>query len=208
MTGELFYIVSGTVFGLSGGLTPGPLLTLVLAQSLRHGASEGIKVAVAPLLTDLPIVVTALFLVSKFSDVDIIIGLISLVGAIFLVYLGYHTITFRGTSVDFDKVKPQSFKKGILANVLNPNPYIFWMGIGAPTVIKASETGYLGAIGFIVALYFWLVGSKIAVAVLVSRSRNLLNNKVYILVVRFLGIILFIYAAVFISDAFRLLSLS
>ena len=49
----------GVVFGLAAGLMPGPLLALVIQQTLRHGPGEGIKVAAAPLLTDLPIVAAA-----------------------------------------------------------------------------------------------------------------------------------------------------
>jgi len=38
-------------------------VALVLAQSIRFGTREGLKVAAAPLLTDLPIVVLATALV-------------------------------------------------------------------------------------------------------------------------------------------------
>jgi threonine/homoserine/homoserine lactone efflux protein len=48
-------VATGLVLGLSCGLAPGPLMALVLAQSLRHGAREGCKIALAPLLTDMPI---------------------------------------------------------------------------------------------------------------------------------------------------------
>ena len=34
---ESSLLVSGAVFGLSGGLTPGPLLTLVISETLKHG---------------------------------------------------------------------------------------------------------------------------------------------------------------------------
>jgi threonine/homoserine/homoserine lactone efflux protein len=37
-------LVSGVLLGLCCGLAPGPLLALVLAQTLRHGAREGCKI--------------------------------------------------------------------------------------------------------------------------------------------------------------------
>ncbi|MDY6953588.1 MAG: LysE family translocator, partial [Thermodesulfobacteriota bacterium] len=46
----------GIVLGLSAGFAPGPLLALVISQTLRHNAVEGLKVALAPLVTDLPII--------------------------------------------------------------------------------------------------------------------------------------------------------
>ena len=53
---------SGAFLGLSCGLAPGPLLALLLAQTLRHGPGEGCKVALAPLFTDAPIIVATLVL--------------------------------------------------------------------------------------------------------------------------------------------------
>ncbi|MGD0905110.1 MAG: hypothetical protein ABR924_19595 [Terracidiphilus sp.] len=48
-------LVSGVLLGLFCGLAPGPLLALVLAQTLRHGAREGRKIALSPLVTDAPV---------------------------------------------------------------------------------------------------------------------------------------------------------
>ena len=53
-------LASGAFLGLSCGLAPGPLLALLLAQTLRHGPREGCKIALTPLVTDAPIIVVAL----------------------------------------------------------------------------------------------------------------------------------------------------
>jgi threonine/homoserine/homoserine lactone efflux protein len=50
---------TGIVLGLSAGLSPGPLMTLVVAESLKGGASAGIRIALAPLVTDAPIISSA-----------------------------------------------------------------------------------------------------------------------------------------------------
>ena len=46
------YLVAAAVFGLSGGLSPGPLLALVVAETLARGRSSGLAVAASPLITD------------------------------------------------------------------------------------------------------------------------------------------------------------
>jgi threonine/homoserine/homoserine lactone efflux protein len=200
---ELPYIISGIVFGLSGGLTPGPLLTLVISETLRHNTKEGIKVAIVPLITDLPIVVTSVYLFSYFSNLQILIGIIAMGGALFLIYLGYESITYRGIELDIEQLKPQSIKKGILANVLNPNPYLFWITIGAPTIVKTVDISTLSAVLFIFFMYFCLVGSKVVVAILVGRSRRFLSSKNYIYLIRGLGIVLLIFAIIFFHDSFK-----
>jgi threonine/homoserine/homoserine lactone efflux protein len=60
------------------------------------------------------------------TEINIIIGLISLSGAVYLIFLAVEGIRFKGTTLDVEKVKPQSIRKGIIINLLNPNPYIFW----------------------------------------------------------------------------------
>ena len=42
-------LTSGVLLGFSVGLSPGPMLALVLAQTLRHGSREGCKIALTPL---------------------------------------------------------------------------------------------------------------------------------------------------------------
>src|SRR5690606_40679233 len=51
-------LTSGLGMGLAAGVSPGPLLVLVVTSTLRGGLRNGIAVAAAPLLSDL-VVVTA-----------------------------------------------------------------------------------------------------------------------------------------------------
>ena len=39
-------LLFGIVFGLAAGLSPGPLITLVVSETLKNGKKEGIKVAI------------------------------------------------------------------------------------------------------------------------------------------------------------------
>jgi threonine/homoserine/homoserine lactone efflux protein len=89
----LEYLASGVVLGLAAGFAPGPLLALILAQSIRFGTREGLKVAAAPLLTDLPIVILATALVAAAAGTaGGVLGAISLAGAAFVAYLGIESI--------------------------------------------------------------------------------------------------------------------
>jgi threonine/homoserine/homoserine lactone efflux protein len=198
---EWTLLSSGIVFGLSGGLTPGPLLTLVVSQTLRHGVMEGIKVAVAPLLTDLPIIVLTVFLISRVTDFQPLVGGIALLGSGFLTYLAYESLTFKGAGIDPSQAKPRSIRKGMIANFLNPNPYLFWFTVGAPTLLKGWEGGTLAAALFLAGMYSMLVGSKILAAVLVGKSRRLLESRGYIYTIRILGLLLLSFALLFLKES-------
>src|SRR5215210_2883396 len=58
--GELSFLLLGGGIGLAAGISPGPVLTLVLSETLRHGWLRGAAVAAGPLLADGPIIVFAL----------------------------------------------------------------------------------------------------------------------------------------------------
>jgi len=207
VSSEIPFIISGIVFGLGGGLTPGPLMTLVITETLKHGTKEGLKVAMAPLITDLPVVIVSILLLSKISEIDLVIGLISLIGAVFLVYLGYESFTYKGVEIDNQFFKPQSLKKGIIANIFNPAPILFWISVGAPMVLKGYEISLWASIYFIFFMYLFLVGSKILTAVLVGKSRQFLNSRNYMMIIKILGVVLFVFAFMFFKDGLELLGL-
>ena len=197
-------LITGMVLGLSAGLSPGPMLTLVISQTLRHGIREGVKVALAPLLTDTPIVLACLLFLSVFSDMRPALGVISMFGGFYLFYLGLNSIRFK--TVDFQEdVDPKSLKKGLMVNFLNPSPYMFWVSIGGPLVIKTSSTSLVAAAAFVIPFYVLLVGSKIVVAIVSGRSRNLLKSRHYTIILRILGLVLMGFGVMFLKDGLRYL---
>jgi threonine/homoserine/homoserine lactone efflux protein len=204
MAPQITFLFSGVVFGLSAGLSPGPLLTLVISETLKHDIKEGMKVSLAPLLTDLPIVLITLFVLSRLSNMLPVLGVVSLLGCAFLSYLGYESISFRGVDIDIEQAKPQSLRKGVIANFLNPSPYMFWFTIGAPLVLKALKISLFSASLFILGFYVCLVGSKVVVAIVVGKSRFFLKSRNYVYTIRVLGVILLVFAVLFLQDSLEL----
>jgi len=207
MSQTITYLTMGAVFGLTAGISPGPLLTLVISETLRHNKTEGVKIALAPLITDIPIVLLSIFFLSKMSSSEIILGIISILGGIFIAYLGYDSIKSRGMDIDIQKLKPRSIRKGIIVNVLSPHPYIFWLMVGAPIIIKAYRNSPVTAFAFILAFYVLLVGSKISIALVVDRSKSFLKNKLFIWTLRILGLVLILFAILLIKEGMNYLGL-
>jgi threonine/homoserine/homoserine lactone efflux protein len=104
-------LASGVLLGLSAGLVPGPMLALVLTQSLRHGAREGCKVALVPLLTDAPIIVLTVALAAKAAEFQTALGVLSMAGGAFVLYLAFDA--FRPARMDRDAAarRPKSLAK-------------------------------------------------------------------------------------------------
>jgi threonine/homoserine/homoserine lactone efflux protein len=87
----------------------------------------------------------------------------------------------------------------VIANLLNPAPYIFWIMIGIPTVLKGFSSSLAHAMLFVIPFYACLVGSKIVLAVLISRTGKV-NSRVLRYINIVLGVILLLLAVKFVYD--------
>ncbi|MBN1306478.1 MAG: LysE family translocator [Chitinispirillaceae bacterium] len=195
----------GITLGLSAGLAPGPLLTLVITETLRHDVGAGLKVALAPLITDVPIIFASLFVLAKLSGYRTALSVISLAGGIFVLYLGYESIRSKGTVIDKGEIRARSLSKALVTNLLNPHPYLFWLSVGGPIMTKAVKESFLAPLLFTGGFYMALVGSKMALAVVVGKSKAFLNGKAYRYIMRFLGAVLCGLAVILFRDGVRLL---
>ncbi|MGD9106908.1 MAG: LysE family transporter [Desulfobacterales bacterium] len=201
----LNFLGIGFILGLSAGFAPGPLLTLVISETLQHDIRAGVKVALAPMITDLPIIMLTLFILVNLSGFHKVLGIISCMGGLFILYLGWQSIVTKGVELNLQVTRPKSLAKGIIVNTLNPHPYLFWFGVGGPTITKAMNLGMVAPLVFIGSFYVLLVGSKILIAVLVGKSRSFLVGKGYIYTMRLLGVALCVLAMILFRDGFNLL---
>ncbi|HYN48371.1 MAG TPA: LysE family transporter [Candidatus Nanopelagicales bacterium] len=199
-------LATGMVLGLAAGFAPGPLLALILAQSIRFGTREGLKVAAAPLLTDVPIVALSTVLVAVAAGTaGGILGVISLAGAVFVAYLGIESIRTTGVQAGRPDEAPRSWARGALVNALSPHPYLFWVTVGAPTLIRAWAEGPLAAAAFLAGFYACLVGAKMLLAVIAGRSGGRLRGGAYRVVMAVLGGLLLLFAVRLAVEGLRLL---
>jgi len=199
------FLIIGTLLGLSAGFAPGPLLTLVITETLQHDTGAGVKVALAPILTDVPIIILTLFILSKLSNFHTILGIISITGGFFILFMGYQSLRTQKVAITPQANHGNSLAKGVLANTLSPYPYLFWLSVGAPTMTKAINQNIQAALAFIGSFYLFLVGSKILMAMLTGRSKSLLTSKAYLFIMRSLGLALCVLAMVLFHDGLGLL---
>ncbi|MEX1112119.1 MAG: LysE family transporter [Candidatus Andersenbacteria bacterium] len=203
----LSFLMAGLIFGFSGGIAPGPTMAIVIAQAVQYDWKEGAKVAIAPLLTDGPIIVVGISFLSLVREFEAVVGMVSLLGACFLSYLAYESWNTKGMHVEVRTAKPRSLLKGVVANLLNPSPYLFWFTVGCPVILKAADTSLLAVSAFIATFFVGLVGTKVVVAILVGPFRSFLRSQGYVYIMRFLSFALFVYALLFFLDGLHALGL-
>jgi threonine/homoserine/homoserine lactone efflux protein len=200
-------LASGILLGLSAGLSPGPMLALVLAQTLRHGPREGCKIALTPLVTDPPIILVTLALATKLAQLRPLLGIFSIVGGAFILFLAWESFRPVRQGAEAPAESPRSWFKGIVTNLLNPHPWLFWLTAGAAILAKAMAQSWMVAAAFLFGFYLLLVGSKVGVALLAGRSRNLLAGRPYRVTMRVLAVILTLFALLLFREGLKHLAL-
>ncbi|HEY3362806.1 MAG TPA: LysE family translocator [Methanosarcina sp.] len=193
------YLAMGSFLGFAAGTSPGPLLAVTISETLQHGKWEGIKVALSPLITDLPIILSILFILSHLTNYNSVIGIIAFFGAFYLIYSGMESLKIKQRSVELRLEKKDALKKGIIVNFGNPHPYIFWISIGGPIIFKTLNTHISATILFILGFYIFLVGSKVVITLLVEKSKSFINSKYYFSIIQILGIAQVIFGFAFIK---------
>lgn len=198
-------LLSGIVLGLVAGMSPGPVLALVIAETLKLEKREGFKVAVSPLISDSIILLLTSLGLSVFVEQSWIIGVISVFGACYLIYLGIENLRVRTSRFEVALAKKNAFRKAIITNLLNPNAYIFWLTVGSPLVLETLKADASLGVLFLMAFFTFLMGSMVLVALVVDRSKAFVQSKYYSYVVRVLGLVLILFALTILIDGLELL---
>ena len=176
-------LVLGLSLGLGAGLAPGPLLALVIRSTLQDGIRAGVRVAFAPLVTDIPIIVLALTLAATLPDAAL--GALGIAGGGFVLWLGVEALreTPAPTAARTSAPAPRrDVLQGALTNALSPHPWVFWITVGAPIL---GDHGAGGSALFLGAFYLLLIGTKVAIAGALGAGRDrLLEGRGYAIVLR------------------------
>ena len=193
----LQYLGIGLSLGITAGLSPGPLMALLISETIKGGRIRGIKVSLAPLFTDIPLILAIVFVLKYIKNIHSLLGIISIVGSLVLFYFGYRDLKTDKISFHAGDIKSSSFRKGILTNMLNPHPYIFWLFIGVPFMIKGTT---LEMATFVLSFFSGIVGSKICLTLIVEKGKKFVESKHYLRIIKVLGLILIFFGLILLKD--------
>lgn len=177
----------------------------MISETLKGNKFNGILIALVPLITDLPIVLISIYLLKSIADTAYIFGPLSILGGLFLLYLGIQNLKFVPKDVKTKNSYRSSIKYGVFTNFLSPHPYLFWITIGAPAFIKAGDSGTIHSYLFVLGFYVLLIGAKITVALISNSIKGFLSSKSYQTIMKLIGIVLIFYGILLIYDGLKLL---
>ncbi|KPV52257.1 hypothetical protein SE17_16575 [Kouleothrix aurantiaca] len=197
-------LLLGISYGFAAGVSPGPMLGLVITQTLLRGWRAGNLVALAPLFSDLPIIILAALLINRLPPAAI--GWLGILGGLFVLFLAYESIRAVPPNLSDIQASPTTEQPGrllgraVLTNLFNPHPYLFWGTVGAPLLAGAMAGGIGHVALFLAGFYALLVGSKLLVALLVNHSRGWLSGRGYRRVLIASGVLLAVLGVFLLRD--------
>jgi threonine/homoserine/homoserine lactone efflux protein len=155
------YFLQGFILGFPAAATPGPLQAYFLSQTMRSGWKKTLPSALAPLISDGPIIFLVLFVLTRTPDY-FLRGL-RVAGGLFILYLAYSAfVQLRRRPTSQPEVSDASHKgllRAAFTNLLNPNPYIFWGVVAGPILIAAWRESSVFGLGFMIGFYGTMISS-------------------------------------------------
>jgi threonine/homoserine/homoserine lactone efflux protein len=172
----LLFLTQGLVLGATAAMQPGPYQAYLLSQTIRYGWRKTLPAAFAPLISDGPIILLVIFVLTNAPEWSLV-GL-QIAGGLFLIYLAYGAYRSFQTAVttgpeDITGTPQRSLLKGALLNALSPNPYIFWATIAGPIFIEGWRQAPRYGLSFISGFYIALIGGFMTFIALFSLTNRL-----------------------------------
>lgn len=168
------YLFQGLGFGLAAASQPGPFQTYLISQSLTRGWKRTLIAAFAPLVSDGPIILLCVFVLSQIPDW--FQRFLYIAGGLFILYLAYGA--FKSWR-DFDLNAPQpeskigGLPKAVLMNALSPGPYIFWTLVTGPILVAGWRESPISGIGFLTGFYIAMIGTLVTIIMIFGTAEKL-----------------------------------
>jgi threonine/homoserine/homoserine lactone efflux protein len=160
------------------------------------------KASMAPIITDGPIIIAALFLVTQVNQIDSVVGLISIIGGGYLIWLAIKILKIKEINISKSLNSYSSLSTAVKVNLLSPYPYLFWFTVGGSYLALGTV---VESVLFVVVSIGTLVLSKMLVAFVASRFRGLLDSVAYLWVMRVLGVLLATFGVLLLNKSYYLL---
>ncbi len=164
----LAYLILGATYAFAAAVQPGPYQTYLVSQALSHGWRRTLPAALAPLLSDVPIILLVVFALSRLP-----LGLeqaLRCAGGVFLLYLAWRAFrtwrAYRLAAEDGAATARRSLLSAAVVNLLNPNPWLGWSLVMGPLLLKAWRGAPASGIALLVAFYGTMVAASVGIILL------------------------------------------
>src|SRR5512142_1306653 len=148
-------VLLGISLAFAAAIQPGPLQAYLLSSVAQHGWKRTLPGALSPVLSDAPIILAALFLLTRLPDGAA--RLLQAAGGLLLLYFAWHGYLDwrRGPAPELAETgrASRTLLEAIGVNLLNPSPWLGWSLVMGPALLAAWQASPATGIAFLVSFY-------------------------------------------------------
>ncbi len=169
------YVIQGIGYGFAAAVQPGPFQTYIVTQTLNNGWRNTLLAAFAPLISDGPIIVLVLLVLSQVPAW--MQRFLYVASGPFVLYLAVNAFigwrNFETAGMAAPPSSQQSLFRAAAMNVLSPGPYIYWSLVTGPILLAGWREAPANGIGFLIGFYVAMILSLAGTIILFGTARHL-----------------------------------
>jgi len=194
-------VLTAMVLGALAGLAPGPYTTMVAGTALERGFRAGFLLALTPLVTDVVPMLASAFFLDRMGGLAL--TLLGISGGAIIIVVGFrflreHSKTTQPPGAEGSLpesspgVRRQSAQVGhvIASTLLNPAPWLFWLIIASPLLLRSWNRSPGEGVVFIFLIFLTNIATATSLAWAASHSRKVLNADWQRRSLKFVGVVL------------------
>ncbi|MBP5621353.1 MAG: LysE family transporter [Thermoguttaceae bacterium] len=190
-------VALGVGIGFQGSVSPGPLQTLLISETLSNGVRSSWRAAFAPVMSD-PIALT-IALTVVMSVPNWTIALIAFLGAAILCRIAWSELKTKAEDFELHKKPRRSLFQIWVVNITNPNLWIYSFTVNGLLISQFWTKGGLWlAFAYLCAFFVTIVSCNLATVGIVGALKQAFNPKALVVVNRILGFALLFLALRFV----------
>ena len=191
------------IISASGVMSPGPLFAANITYGLREGVKSGIKIAIGHSIVELPLVILlgiGVFSLEIFPEFRTIISIFGAITLFVFAGIQIKTILKKNKNISI-KPKQGPIVTGILLSALNPFFIVWWLTIGFKLISDAMLIWAFAGILIVFVFHIWMDFAWLGItAFLASKSRKIISNRNYKIMILVLSLTLIYFGIMFLMD--------
>jgi threonine/homoserine/homoserine lactone efflux protein len=166
-------LLQGMTYGFAAAVQPGPLTIYLISETARGGWRRTFPAVFAPLVSDGPIAVLMVLLLSQAPGR--FLPLLSFPGGVYVLYLatGAWRARYSPGSSGAAARRDRTLFKAALVNLLNPNVYLGWALVVGPLLLSAWRVAPARGVAVVLTFYLTMVACLAALVLVVHAAGSI-----------------------------------
>ena len=170
----LAYLILGATYAFAAAVQPGPYQAYLVSRALSQGWRRTLPAALAPVASDIPIIVVVVVLLSRLPVR--LLAAFRCAGGLFLVYLAWEAYRAwrrpRAAGPAPLTSVPRTILSAVAVNFLNPNPWLGWSLVMGPLLLTGWRRAPADGIALLAGFYGTLVAASAGIVVLFAGAER------------------------------------